>query len=143
MCINERHVRLQSILIHQHNKSNAEWQLVSFSLTTQPSLTMNYYLINLHAMTSTVQLLKLPCFSTVSLYTQLPLVLHPNNSNISINPIIKHFPMHMPSIFHYYNLSMQPCLLSVICNANSSVWSLNVLFQLNSILLSLVSLKGN
>ena len=44
---------------------------------------INYHLINSCLMSHAIKMLKLPCFSAVLLYTQLPLVLHQNDRNIN------------------------------------------------------------
>ena len=62
--------------------------------------TNTLYLINLHAMLHIIELPKLPCFSAVLLYTQLPVVLYPNNSHIDFIPITSSFPTHIPSMLY-------------------------------------------
>ena len=62
---------------------------------------INHHFINLHAMSRTSKQLKLRCFSVFSLYTQLHLVLYPNNSNINFIQVTMPCPMHIPSILHF------------------------------------------
>ena len=70
-------------------------------LPTQPTLPINYYLINLHVMSHTIKLLKWPFFSAVLLCPQLPLVLYRNNQNIRSIPITIPVPKHIPSISYH------------------------------------------
>ena len=72
---------------------------MSLPLTTQPTVPINYHLINLHVMSHAIKLLKL-CFSAVLLYTQLLIVLYPNNPNIKFIPITIPFPKHVHSHFN-------------------------------------------
>ena len=124
---------MQSIHIHQHSKlqswSNKEWQLVLPTLTTQPTLSTNHHLINLRALSQTMKLLKLPHCSAVLLSTQLLLVLHPNNQNVTFILITKIF--FNPSSF-YILLSktiMKCSYLCVIFNTKCNVWCLCVTIQ--------------
>ena len=71
---------LKSIHVHQRIKlqiwSNAEWRLVSLQLITQPTLPINFHLINSCVKSHALKLLKLHRFSAVSLYTQQPFGLY-------------------------------------------------------------------
>ena len=62
--------------------------------------TNKMHLINLYATCLIIKLLKLLCLSAVLLYTQFPIILHPNVPNINVTPITIHFPTHFPSIFY-------------------------------------------
>ena len=74
---------------------------MSLPLATQPTLLMNYPLINLHVMSHAVKLLKLPCFSAVSFYTQLPIVLHQNDPNVQFIPITVPFAIIRIFVPHF------------------------------------------
>ena len=75
----------------------------TYNTTNSPNeLLSHQFLCNV---TNTMKLQKLPCFSAVLLYTQVPLVLHRNDPNIEFIPITVTFPLHIPSVFHYQNLS--------------------------------------
>ena len=115
-------------------KSN---QIRSCNQCPQPTLSMNYYLINLFVMSHAIKLLKLPCFSAVLLYTQLSLVC------IEMIQILKLFQSQY--LLLYIFLPHLIIIKSIIkcmsfmhnfrCKISDNCF--NITFQFNSIILSM------
>ena len=73
----------------------------SFNPTYNTTNTSNKLLSlqSLCVMSHAMKLLELPCFSAVLFYTQLPIVLHPNDPNIQFISIKTRFATHIRSCF--------------------------------------------
>ena len=98
--------------MHSYLSTQQITNLIRYGVATGVTPTYNttntankLYLISLYAMFHAIKLLKLLCFSAVLLYRQLPIVLHPNISNVNFIPITIPFATHITPKFYNQNLS--------------------------------------